>query len=384
MTLRFAGALTLTLASVAAGQRPPTLTRLEAGTCPTCSVSFELIATIGKATDAELIPDYGRLTSLSDGGFLVATVRTTVPLLRYDRRGAFIGTLGRLGDGPGEYRWPQSVVRARGDSISIMGQLRITTISTLSGRGRSETVPPTLDGFFHAILGDGGVIINVSAQRQVAFALLAPGSSLKKQFGPAQPPLVLPHQNGRTIGDEYSNLAALAPSRIAGVWAASQWYEHHLQRLSSEGAVLVDIRRHPAWFPPYSYADIDEKLYRLGELRAPRPPTIIGLGVDSVGHVFVVSRVADVRWKKDPNAPPPPSPGVEYPVQKLEPTGGIDRYVDGILEVYDERSGVFLGSWRSDSPLGSLTQNGLLYTQAQDSDGITSIKVYRLRVGGAK
>ena len=172
-------------------------------------------------------------------------------------------------------------------------------MSTLSGRGRSETVPPNLAGFFHA--------------------------------------------------------------------------------------VLADIRRHPAWFQSYTYADISEKLIRLGELRAPRPPTVIGLGVDSVGHVFVVSRVADARWQKDPNAPPPRPRGVESgPVQKLEPTGGIDRYVDGILEVYDDRSGVFLGSWRSDSPLGSLTPNGLLYAQAQDSDGITTIKVYRLRVVGAK
>ena len=384
MTLRFAGALTLVLASVAAGQRPPTLARLEAGTCPTCSVALELIATIGKSTDAELIGDYGRLTSLSDGSFVVATLPSSVPLLRYDRRGAFIGTLGTLGDGPGEFRWPQSVVRARGDSISIMGQRRITTISTVSGRGRSEPVPASLDGFYHAVLGDGTVIVNIDAQHQLAFALLTPGSSLKKQFGPKQPLLVLPNQNGRTIGDDYSNMVTLAPSLAGGIWVASLWYDHHLQRLSGDGAVLADVRRHPAWFQPYTYADISEKIYRLGELRTPRPPKILALGVDSVGHVFVVSRVADAHWKKDPNAPPPPPPGVEYPVQKLEPTGGIDRYVDGILEVYDEKSGVFLGSWRSDSPLGSLTQNGLLYTQAQDSDGITTIKVYRLRVIGAK
>lgn len=382
MTLWFAGALTLTLASVAAGQRPPTLTRLEAGTCPTCSVALELVATIGNATDAELIPDWARLTSLADGGFVVATIRSKVPLLRYDRRGAFIGTLGTLGDGPGEFRWPQSVVRARGDSISIMGQGRLTTISTLSGRGRSEPVAPNLTGYFHAVLGDGSVIINVNALHQVAFAALTPGSSLKKQFGPAQPLVVLPHQNGRTTGDDYSNLVALAPSRTDGFWAASQWYDHHLQKLSGDGAVLADIRRHPAWFPPYTYADIDEKLYRLGELRAPRPPTVSGVGVDSAGHVFVVSRVADAHWQKDPNAPAPPPPSKQYdvPVTKLDPTGGIDRYVDGILEVYDDKSGVFLGSWRSDSPLGSLTQNGLLYNQAQDADGITTIKVYRLRI----
>lgn len=96
-------------------------------------------------------------------------------------------------------------------------------------------------------------------------------------------------------------------------------------------------------------------------------------------------RVADAHWREDPKAPPPPPPDAGgYPEQNLDPTGGIDRYVDGILEVYSDKSGAFLGSWRSDSPFSSITQQGLLYTRDQDADGNNSFRVYRLRVVGGK
>jgi hypothetical protein len=305
-------------------------------------------------------------------------------LLHYDRRGNFTGTLGRIGDGPGEYRWTWSVVRARGDSISIMAQGRIATISTVTGRGRSEKVPPNLDGHRHAVLGDGTVIVNVGAQYQQAFGALTPVLALKKQFGPQQQRLVLTDQGGRTIGDERSTMSALAPSLTGGVWTTSLWYEHHLQHYNGDGVLITDVRRHPAWFPPYTYADLNEKLYRVGELRVPALPRPNGIGVDSGGHVFVVSRVADANWKKDPKAPPPPPPAGEYPAEKLQPTGGIDRYVDSILEMYDDKVGTFLGSWRSDVAFESIMQNGLLYTQAEAVDGLITIKVYRIRVASGK
>lgn len=82
--------------------------------------------------------------------------------------------------------------------------------------------------------------------------------------------------------------------------------------------------------------------------------------------------------------PPPHPPGGEYPVEKLEPTGGIDRYVDSVLELYRESDGTFLGAWRSDMLLGQLMPNGLLYQKAEDADGVVSYTVYRVKVTGAR
>jgi|CXWL01.1.fsa_nt_gi hypothetical protein len=384
MLIRLTAVALAMLTSSAAAQRPPTLTRLEAGSCPGCTVTLEKLAVIGKATDAELLPEYGRLTALADGGYVFAGGSGSTPILRYDRTGKYLGTVGRIGDGPGEYRSAQSVVRARGDSLSVMGGRRIATISLVSGRGRSEPVPPKIEGFFHVVLPDGRVIVNSSAQEQATFALLSPTSTLISRFGPLPPKVVLPNQGGRTITDSYATWVSMAVSPSGAVWTGLLHYAHRRQKVAPTGAVLVDIARKPSWHSPYTYADIDEKMYRLGELRTPRSSTMTGLGIDPAGFLVTMSRVADANWKADPKAPPPHPPGVEYPVEQLVPTGGIDRYVDTILEVYREADGAFLGSWRSDAVLGSMMSNGLISLKTEDADGVESYTIYRVKVSGAK
>jgi hypothetical protein len=370
-------------ATTTLAQGAPALMRLEPGACPKCSVALERLAVLGSESDKELLPDYVRLLPLPAGGYLVApTGREVGQLLRYDHAGMYLGTLGRLGDGPGEYRRVQSMVAARGDSVSLMGGRRITTISTVTGRGRSE--PVTLEAFYHLVLGDGRVVVNAMAQKEPMYALLSPESQITSRFGPVAPMVVLPGQNGRTIGDPYATWVAMAPSPSGGFWAGAVYYGHRLQKVMPTGQVSINIQRKPAWFAPFAYADIDDKLYRLGELRTPRPTILNAVGVTSTGHVLTLARTADAKWKADPKAPAPRPPGGEYPVENLVPTGGIDRYVDSVLEVYRETDGVFLGSWRSDTLLGQMTPNGLIYVKGEDADGIVSYTVYRVRVTDAK
>jgi len=383
MLFRLIAAAMILSAGSAASQTAPALTRLEPGTCPTCTVSLEKVAVVGSASDAELLPEYGRMLQLADGGFVVAQSGGTMgPLLRYDRTGKYVGTVGKLGDGPGEYRSVQSIVQARGDSVSLMGGRRITTISVASGRGRSE--PVTLQAFFHLVLTDGRMVVNSMAQGDAKFALLTPVSQVSSRFGPVPPMVVLPRQNGRTIGDPYATWVAMAPSPSGGFWAGTVYYGHRLQKMAPSGQVLFETARKPSWFPSFTYADIDEKMYRLGELRTPRPTVMGAVGVTPAGQVITLSRVADAKWKADPKAPPPNPPGGEYPVENLVPTGGIDRYVDSVLELYRESDGAFLGSWRSDTALGQMMPNGLIYLKGEDADGVVSYTVYRVRVTGAK
>jgi hypothetical protein len=157
-----------------------------------------------------------------------------------------------------------------------------------------------------------------------------------------------------------------------------------LQKVGPDGKVVAELARKPAWYQPYTYADLDEKTHRLGELRTPRPAKLTGIGVSDDGLVLTIFRVADAKWKADPKVPPPAPRSEEYPVENLVPTGGIERYVDAILEVYRERDGAFLGAWRSDALLGSMLPNGMLWIRSQDADGVVSYTVYRVKVAGAK
>lgn len=383
MPPRLTAVLLLMLPTPVFAQAPAALTRIEAGACPKCTVTLEKLAVLGKETDAELIPEYARLLALRDGSYAVApTSGERAPILRYDRTGRYLGTIGRMGDGPGEYRSIASIAAARADSISLLGRRRLTTMSVASGRGRSE--PIGVEAFFHTVLTDGRVVVNSQAQKEPMFGLLLPAATTATRFGPVPPPLVLPRQGGRTIDDTYATLVAVAPSPSGGFWAGSMYYRHRLQKLMANGTVVRDIQRSPTWFSPFTYAEIDEKMYRLGELRTPRPTVMVGLGVTPTGEVLAVYRVADATWRADPKAPPPHPVGMEYPVEKLVPTGGIGRYVDGVLEAYDETDGSFLGSWRSDALLGQVTPDGLLYVRSEDGDGVVSFTVYRVTVTRAK
>ncbi len=380
--LAAASALCIPIPALSA-QAVPRFTPLESGACHSCVITVQQLATVGHADDADLIEDYDGLHSTPRGGYVVSSIMGKHAILHYDSAGRCLGKLGKLGDGPGEYPgYIQSIADGPGDSITIVSPGRIVTLSTTTGAGRSARSPTEVGGFQTVVLPDHALFINVETVNQPAFAVLQANGTLRGKFGPHQPPLVLTRQNGRTIPDEYATMDVMARSPSRGVWVASRYYTHHVQHLAADGSTIVDITRRPAWYQPYVFDDIDERLDRLGPARTAVPALTIGLGVDRAGHVLVLSRVADAHWKPDPNAPPPPKPGVEVPVDNRIPTGGMDRYVDGILEVYDDATGKFLGSWRSDITPSGLLPNGLIYIRDQDADGIISFRVYRVMVKG--
>jgi hypothetical protein len=269
---------------------------------------------------------------------------------------------------------------ARGDSISLTYYGRATTISTVTGKGHTETLPRGITGFAHLVLAGGALFINTYAMGAPAFVVITPGTDTPARFGPAQPMVELPQQGGRTIPDADATAFALASDGRNGIWAVAHNYRHDILHLAADGRVLNEITREATWFPRYDYAERSEALYRLTEMRTPRPTQAMSVAVDGGEHVLVTYLAADAHWNADPNAPPPPPPAREYPVQHLEPTGGIDRYIDGVLEVYDAGTGAFLGSWRSDTALGNFTQTGLLAHRVQDADGIISFHIYRVVV----
>ncbi len=374
--------ISLAVAASMAAQGVPRFEPLERGACDACIIALQQVATVGRADDAELIDDYGTLHAVP-GGFVVQNIMAKTPLLHYDSSGRYLGFLGRLGGGPGEYpQYVQAIISGPGDSTTIIGPGHLAVISVTTGRGRSGPLPVAITGFNGAVLANRSLMLNLNEDGNPAFALLDPAGHLVRTFGDTQPMVVLPHQHGRAIRDVNATVYFVTASRDGGAWIAARYYRHHMEHLSRQGTAVTSSTRRPAWFPPYAYADIDENLYRLGESRAPRPTQAVGMARDGAGNVMVLYRAADAHWKPDPNAPPPPRPGIEYPADKRVPTGGVDRYVDGILEVYDDTTGRFLGSWRSDVAPTGLLPNGLIYTRNQDADGIISYWVYRVKVTG--
>jgi hypothetical protein len=349
----------------------PTLVRMEAGTCPRCTLTLERVAVVGSANDAELISDFATPAAPRPGQFFVGDWRGRQALLRYDARGHYVGTLGHLGDGPGEFRGVQAIEAARGDSIAIYRYPRLTVISTQSGRGRSLTHTTDIEAYRMLMLPDGSALVQNSGERAAAFVVVAPSGKTTRTFGPTAARIDM--GDGRMF-DAVAQQFVLALSPSGGFWAAAQNYHHWLEHWTNDGTSMLRIDRKPAWFAPYDHVAYAEYAH-LGAGLVPPVSMTLGLWVDSAAHLFVVGRVADSRWHKDPAAKPP-APGQGHnPNDPM--TGGIDRYYDGVLEVYNEKTGALLGSWRADVFPGAFTESGLLANRIEDADGVKSFVFWR-------
>ena len=369
--------LILALPSVVAAQgkpAPPTLVRTEPGSCARCTMTLSYVATVGSMNDKELINDEGALLALPSGEFLVWGEG---PILRYAADGRFLGTLGRIGDGPGEYRGQKSVVAARGDSVSIFSYGRVTTIAVSTGRGRSAQAAKPLSAFRHLALANGDVLVQNYYAPTLPFVVLAANAALKLTFGP--PATVVDFGNGGQGPDYDSQQYLVAPATGDGFWAAPQFYRYGLQRWSASGEKLQTIARTPSWFPTHDYTALAEARRR-GAGVTPPLPFALALWSDS-GRLFLLARAADAKWKADPNSPKVakiPAGGGERQAAPWVPTGGLGRYFDGVIDVYDSTAGSFLGSWRADAWISAAIGNGMLATRVESADGVVSFHVWRV------
>jgi hypothetical protein len=374
--------LILSLPSALAAQArpaPPTLVRMESGSCARCTMTLRYVATVGSANDKELINDTGTLLALPSGEFLVWGEG---PILRYAADGHFLGTVGRIGDGPGEYRWQQSVVAARGDSVSIFSYGKVTTISVASGAGRTVQAGQQLSAFRHLVLPNGDVLIQNYNAPTPPFVVLGPDAAVKSTFGP--PATIVTKPTNRQGPDYDSQQYLVAAASGDAFWAAPQFYRHGLQRWSASGGKLQAITRTPNWFPTHDYAALTEARRRGGGVTPPLP-FAVALWSDPGGRLFLFARTADAQWKPDPNA----SKLAELPAGRGErraapwvPTGGLGRYYDAIFDVYDAGTGSSLGAWRADDWITAAIGNGMLATQVESTDGVVSFHVWRVGFTG--
>jgi hypothetical protein len=110
---------------------------------------------------ADLLP----VVRLSSGTLVVAD-RESARIRFFSPEGALVATAGRVGAGPGEFRWLELVLTTPGDSVWAWdGELRRLTLFGPSGRlMRSVLVqPPARSGLFDVIgvFGDGSIAATV-------------------------------------------------------------------------------------------------------------------------------------------------------------------------------------------------------------------------------
>jgi hypothetical protein len=268
--------------------------------------------------------------------------------------GRFLGTLGRQGSGPGEFRNPRVQAGADGriyaldfdrwtvfsPDLELLGT-RSATQSDFGGPGgRTDT-----DGA--ALLDDGTYLSgDYSTHRAGSYFVvweLAPrgrpvpsgAPEVVRQFDPIPPAesLVAYGEVGRRTGSGYRAIGYAGGDTF---WAgppmlSGRGYELELWR--TDGTKLRTLRRPAEWFPPRPVRPGDQP-----GIAVPPPSAVGGVFPDGSGLLYVLVQAPNRHWR------PPPAPESGQPRPPFDRNNPPPSPFDVYLDVIDPASGSLLAA----------------------------------------
>lgn len=335
--------------------------RGSAGTCAACSIRVDRVAELRPpASEAALVSPFNFAVD-SRGRILFADPFGSIGVRVFDADGRFVRTIGKRGQGPGEFMGVFSIAVDERDSIHVFHGGR--SVFTPSGAHvRTETFLNGAPVRRSIVLKGGRVVANGSMNTPEAYGhpihVVEPRTMITRSFG-------LDSGASSATGAS-SNERTLAPGSGDQFWA-SRTNRYRIERWSITGKRTLVIERQVDWFTPWRSWD------SRSDLRPP-PPRLFGVLEDSVnGRLWTLTSVADRNWRPDESAR-------GQREGRMPTAGDLTRRFDSVVEVLDLRSGQLLASERFDQMFLAILPGGRLVDATADADGETVVRSWRLRL----
>jgi len=343
---------------------PPSHTRPlnhvpDASRCPECRLVFHETAVLGSTSDpASIRPDAMRgcmIDSLSTGHFVVSGVVGGGQLLVYPPEGgSAIDTIGRLGQGPGEFGQSVRIISGPGDTLHVIDDAN-GRLSVVERDGTPVRSFPLPDGYGPVVLLPNGQYLfhtTATAGTDGLFHQIDPEGQHINSFGY---PRDLPYDiDQRVIG----------PSVNDGFWTAGIW--EYVVEARTQDSIRFSLARSPDWFDqnaPPPEAVVDE-IYR----SQPPVPLVRSVWEDPIGRLWVYSQVPDPGWTAG------------MPV-RMSPAWGRNTF-DTVVEVIDVHDLAVIVRRRFDELLGLSCQSHIAYAVRETPNGDTRLVVFRPELRG--
>ena len=281
----------------------------------------------------------------SRGRVAAASLFTPGALVVFDANGGDVRTVGRAGQGPGEYGRISRLASGPDDQLLIYDG-RVTLLD--ADHRFVRTIRPAARVGAMTFTPEGGVTllaVELDGGRAPRLHSYAPDGTPVASFAPPERPL--------TPDDRDEGSGALTPAREGGVWLAVH-PRYEVTRFVA-GEPVQRMVRDVDWYEPWSGFDPNT-----GAGSRPRP-RVGSIWEDSDGFVWVASWVADANWV-------PRAEGQEVAIS--------DEW-DTMIEVLDAAKGRVVAQLRTDDQLW-LLGDGRAYALREDVVGRILIDILEL------
>ncbi len=345
-----------TIASVTAAQATKTVTIPDEIACKECAIVRQHVVRVGRPTDSVLLGRLSVVARSPRGYFVVAPTATRFQAAVYDSSGVLLRTLGRRGQGPGEFTQISRPVIGPADTVFIFeldGRYSVYTPELQFIETRRLPVRP--DEIL--MLPTGEMVIGAVVGSALGYPLHLVGreAGLVRSFGTTNPV----YRADRVA--EQRRQIGLAGTGADMIWSGrSTRYDIELWGVRAPRPQLVMTRNAP-WFGEWSEPE--------GAFNTHRPPTTVAdVRGSSDGRLWVRLSVADRAWAPDPSIG-----------QAIATVGVGNRFKDSVLEVLDVRAGRVLARQRFDEGYHVfIPSTDLMYTLTETDQGFVVADIWRV------
>ncbi len=328
--------------------------------CQECNIQLSTEVLLGNDQDSVGIQLHSRPIPFRKNGYLVAPAGDLAQLLEFDSAGRCIGSFGRQGDGPGEYRSIRFVSTDGDGRLAILDR-RLSVLSPDLKLEASRAIPGKIQAFRMVSLSHGNWLLNNYSLPGRAFWILDSDLSPLRTFGDS------------VLTDSDDLQYQLFPDSEGGFWAAKVSYRFELDHYSSDGVLLKRLSPSSKWFMPWKRDNEREQ----DPFRQKPRSRITGLWVDTQGRLWIVGIAADAKWHATSPALVGSSSEKDY---KMPTSADWLTLYDTMIEVIDSSSGTVLASRQYDGVLGGTMPNGRLWEFVERPSGGLGIRVIRASV----
>jgi hypothetical protein len=332
--------------------------------CQTCRIRLDKELSIGDLDGPGALPGQPWAVVRTSDRILVTAGFNPTEILVFDQEGAFVETIGRAGDGPGEYRSATALVVMPGDTIRVFDRslgrqtvlspgfevietLNIQMPATRAWRLDSKTMLVNGMGLsragmpqpLHVLQLDGTITDSFGAERL---------EQLMQVYGP-HPVLFTRHAT---------------PNPDGGFWSVPL-NEYRIELRAYDGSVIQVVGRQPSWFPPW-------EMQPQVSPDQPPVPRVGGIAATLEGDLIALILVPADDWREALGEGRPGRGGTTF--YRWDPL----RAYDTVIEYIDPKAGQLLTAHKIPFMLHGFLDSGTVYAYAEDESGNPRLDLYRL------